>query len=410
MSRKCDDRRGPDGLALRARGCGCPGSDPVKWSRLPAFDRGYPPEKSPMLRPPRVATVAALALVLPLLIGCTAPVSWGGGPAGIYVVGVDGSGLTRLVDVPAQAAWAPASDRLAYTAEDGVWLVGADGTGRTRLAEARGAGPPAWSPDGARIAFVDPSAQRLRLVAVDGSGETAIPLLAEDPGDELVAFAIDAPPAWSPDGARIAVVSWDGNGDELYAVETAGGGGKLAQLSDIPAGTRPVNRADPRGQRIAVAMVGYPAWSPDGSRIAFARYPEAPGSGGGVYLVDGAGVEPERLTRVVPLTGARWSPDGRKLLFAARREENDDVYVVNLRGFGLLSNLTRTHAGRSRDPVWSPDGRRIAFASDGDLWLMNADGSGKRPVAATELRDFAPAWSPDGTRLAFASEPEIGGL
>jgi len=362
---------------------------------------------------PRSSSLAAALLVLVggmvLLAGCSTPVAWGGGPAGIYVVAADGSGLTRLTETPARPFWSPAGDRIAYTAEDGLWLVAADGSGRQRLAEARGASPPAWSPDGSRIAFTDPSSRTLRIVAVDGSGEVARPLLTEEPGLELVAFAIDGPPAWSPDGARVAYVSWDGNGDEVYAVAAAGEAAEPVQLSDIPASSRYVRRDDPLRQRVAVANAAFPAWAPDGSTVAFTRYPETPRSTGGLYLAEEDGSGQDRLTRVEPLAGADWSADGRKLLFAARREAEEEIYVLNLRGFGLLANLSRTHPGRSRDPAWSPDDRQIAFASDGDIWLMRADGSNKRLLAATELRDWAPAWSPDGGRVAFASEPVVGG-
>lgn len=359
----------------------------------------------PLRALPALLALAALAL---LPTACSTPVAWGGGSAGIYVVGADGSGLTRLTDAPARPAWSPAGDRLAFVDEDGVWVIGADGSGRARVAEADRPGPTVWSPDGGRLAFVDPGAQALRIVAVDGSGEVARPLLEEAPGNDLVAIAVDAPPVWSPDGARVAYVSWDGNGDEVYTVAAAGEAADLIQISDIPAGSSPIRRDDPRGQRIAVGNAAAPSWAPDGERLAFARFPEARGSTGGLYLVDADGTGQDRLTRVEPLAGAHWSGDGRKLLFGARREGQEDVYVINLRGFGLLANLTRTHPGQSRDPVWSPDGRQIAFASDGDLWLMSADGSGKHPLAATALRDHTPVWSPDGSRLAFVSEPVIG--
>lgn len=368
-----------------------------------------------MLRPPcrRRLRLAAAALLLPLLAGCAAPVSWGGGPAGIYVVGADGMGLRRLVDQPARPAWSPLGDRLAYSDDDGVWVIAGDGSARRRVAASNRAGPPAWSPAGDRLAFVDLAAERLRIVAADGSGERAVPLLDHEPGNDLVAFAIDAPPAWSPDGTRVAFISWDGNGDEVYVADAAGtaeGDEERApeRLSDIPASSRPVSRANPRGQRVAVANAAQPAWSPAGGEIAFTLLAETPGATGGLYLLDVDDGGDERLTRVEPLSGADWSPDARKLLFAAERDEHVDVYVANLRGFGLLANLTRTHAGESRDPVWSPDGGTIAFVSDGDLWLMGADGAGKRLLAGTELRDHSPAWSADGGRLAFVSEQEIG--
>lgn len=359
---------------------------------------------------PRRHLAALLALVAGTvsLTACSVPLAWGGGPAGIYLVAADGSGLARLSDVPAQPDWSPDGDRLAFADADGIVVIDADSTGRVRVAEAVRPGPPAWSPDGDRLAFVDPDALLLRIVAVDGSGEITRPMLERDPGDEVAAIAVDAPPTWSPDGRRLAYVSWDGNGDEVYAVATGGETAAPIQLSEIPIGNAVLPLDEPPGQRLAVANAAAPSWAPDGERLAFVRFPEARGATGGLYLVDPDGTGQERLTEVEPLAGVDWSENGHKLLFAARRDGEEDVYALRPRGFGPLENLTLTHSGRSLDPAWSPDGRQIAFASDGDIWLMRADGSNKRPLVATELRDHSPVWSPDGTRIAFVAEQAIG--
>jgi len=69
---------------------------------------------------------------------------------------------------------------------------------------------------------------------------------------------------------------------------------------------------------------------------------------------------------------------------------------------------------QSRDPVWSPDGRKIAFVGDGKIYVMNADGSGKRRLTPTRNAapgfrpDSRPAWSPDGRKIAFQTLRHAG--
>jgi Tol biopolymer transport system component len=79
-----------------------------------------------------------------------------------------------------------------------------------------------------------------------------------------------------------------------------------------------------------------------------------------------------------------------------------DIYT----GAGTSERRLTTGGGHSR-PRWSPDGKRLAFLRAGLLWLMNADGTGKRRLTARPAA--GPAWSPDGRWIAFASAGCLGG-
>jgi TolB protein len=109
---------------------------------------------------------------------------------------------------------------------------------------------------------------------------------------------------------------------------------------------------------------GYPAWSPDGTKIAF--------------------IDPT------------WSPDGTKIAFYSLRSFNGDIYVMNADGSGQ-TRLTNNEA-YDITPVWSPDGMKIAFGSDRDgnfeIYVMNVDGSGQTRLTNNDARDSNPAWSP----------------
>jgi Tol biopolymer transport system component len=100
-----------------------------------------------------------------------------------------------------------------------------------------------------------------------------------------------------------------------------------------------------------------------------------------------------------------WSPDGTRIAFSSNRDGNRDIYVVKVNGSDLR-RLTH-HEATDEYPAWSPDGERIAFGSlrsgDFEVFVMESDGMGLQQVTAHPAVDFRPAWSPDGDWIAFSS-------
>src|SRR5262249_60433754 len=79
------------------------------------------------------------------------------------------------------------------------------------------------------------------------------------------------------------------------------------------------------------------------------------------------------------------------------------------------SGLRRLTWGPDSDsPAWAPEGKRIAFtrhargSSEGDIWVMRADGSGQQRIAGGAWDDDDPTWAPDGSAIAFASDRADG--
>jgi Tol biopolymer transport system component len=168
-----------------------------------------------------------------------------------------------------------------------------------------------------------------------------------------------------------------------------------------------VARAD--GSAVTRLVPGsWPAWSPDGRRIALQR-------NGEIYLINADGSDEARVSEG---EHPAWSPDGTRIVFTSgegiavmasdgsavttvlRHDFRDDTYAPWDMGVGK--------------PAWSPDGERIAFEhlGDGDLqpaqiYIMNADGSDPRRLTmSSDGRRYAesdPAWSPDGSRIVFWS-------
>jgi Tol biopolymer transport system component len=165
-----------------------------------------------------------------------------------------------------------------------------------------------------------------------------------------------------------------------------------------------------------------PAFSPDGTQLAFVRLiHDGPNPGYApewteihVMRPDGTG-ERALTTHRANDFSPTWSPDGTKLAFVSERDGNREIYVMNADGSDPL-NLTN-HDGDDEEPSWSPDGRQLVFTAyrtgritprgierDGDIWVVNADGSGQRKVVGThDAQERLPRWTPDGTKIAFRS-------
>ena len=131
-----------------------------------------------------------------------------------------------------------------------------------------------------------------------------------------------------------------------------------------------------------------PAWSPDGSKIVFAR---TAGGRARPYLIRPNGRDLAQLT-TISARNPSWSPDGKRLVF----DDGRRIAVINADGTGQRY-LTRP-SGVDAEPAWSPDGRTIAFtryksasSQDGDIWLMTPTGAKQRLFVKSASQ---PAWKP----------------
>jgi len=192
-------------------------------------------------------------------------------------------------------------------------------------------------------------------------------------------------PAWSPDGSKLAVS--DPNADVAVAVMNADGTGYTAIASSIS------------------FFDGAPTWSPDGTRLAFIR--DTSGDDPAIWTIDADGTDASELFN--PATGAgspgspAWSPDGAKIAFTMQ----SDIWTVNQDGTGAtqVTDAPGPPASGDFEPSWSPDGTRIAFRSSKDgnpeIYTVDEDGSNPQRLTVTTHAERGPAWSPDGTRIAF---------
>jgi len=189
----------------------------------------------------------------------------------------------------------------------------------------------------------------------------------------------DGAPAWSADGTMLAFTRPGKANNDDVWVMTSNGKGQ-----------RNVTKTSPDDAN--------PDWTPDGSKITYDV------SGTTVFEVSPAG------TGMAPLipggSEASWSSTGKVVYSATVEPSNSEIFVANADGSGG-HNVTNAPGYDDDSAVWSPDGTKIAFVrfygGAGEIFVMNADGSGQMNLTNNPASDGDPTWSPDGTKIAFTT-------
>jgi TolB protein len=195
----------------------------------------------------------------------------------------------------------------------------------------------------------------------------------------------------------------------VVPIQPAGGAtanGKIAFITTRDSGEIYTIEADGTGEAALTQRDpgGFgPAWSPDGSTIAFTGFADDGYANLWVMGRDGSDPRPLGDFRWVagPAFDPDWSPTGGKLVFS----QGFDIYTVKANGTGVQKLTDRGGRGHDDwDPAWSPAGGAIAFTRDARIYLMRPDGSGKRSLGPGDEAD----WSPSGRRIVFTVEQANG--
>jgi len=156
-----------------------------------------------------------------------------------------------------------------------------------------------------------------------------------------------------------------------------------------------------------------PAWSPDGSRIA---YTAGLAKTGNIWVAKADGSDPVNITADVNFICSQpdWSPDGSRIVFnlISGNPLQADIWVMNADGSNKR-NLTPNSSYEELTPVWSPDGTKIAYLSNAsgnlDVWVMDVDGNNRRNLtAANPLTDSYPSWILGTQTIIYGADEQRG--
>lgn len=271
-----------------------------------------------------------------------------------------GTASAQLPQIPASQ---PAKARIAFAADGAIHTIAADGSDRRRITPEPKVGvdeSPAWSPDGSTLAFTRLALDEDEAIGIwlaDRDGANVRPLRVSN--DWPVAG-----PTWSPDGMRIAFVRTSIAKDRYTS----------SIVSARPDGSdERLIHSESTGLHGDTVFFQKPAWSPGGDRLLFTRV---------VYLDD----DFAESLHVVPAGGgaaprvvrggddAAWHPSGDRIAY------------------------TLSHDRHTDRPCF-----RTCYGAD-EIYVANADGSGRTRLTNSRASDAAPSWSGDGLRIAFHSD------
>lgn len=268
-----------------------------------------------------------------------------------------------------------------------IFTLGADGRARNLTKNPAGLeSTPAWSPDGTKIVFAravlqSSASPQYELYIARSDGSKLRPLTHCGGG-----YCHDWSPQWSPDGRVIAFhSSRDGAPTGIYLIGPRGGRARLIKRTNSFGGL---------------------SWSPDGETIVYST----PGRWFGLFLMASDGSNPRPLIECPPRSctlgywAPAWSPDGSWIAFVGLKE--GDLYLIRPDGTGLRKLLDCPEAchqgGGYGSPAWSPDGTRIAVEEArntlGSLVLVRVSDGAHSTLTRSQRIDCCPAFRPTGSR------------
>jgi len=261
--------------------------------------------------------------------------------------------------------------------------------------------------DGYFYADSDPG-NEIFVMKIDGTG---VRQLTDGLDFSLHGIADPGPhPDWSSDGSKIVfVMALEPSQGELWGYDTINDAYELFVMN--------TDGSEVHQLESQSGKMHHPAWSPDGTKIAFSINYQRRLGFRSIVVTDADGTDIQQITGTdrtshwhdhsVPA----WSPDGNRIAYvnenrSSFRADTFEIFVVNAAPKGYSNAIQLTDSEVDWAPAWSPDGTKIAFErwQDGnfEIFVMNADGTEVHQLTDGGKDSIRPVWSPDGTRIAFS--------
>ncbi len=229
---------------------------------------------------------------------------------------------------------------------------------------------------GGRIAYVTSNAQRVHQVQVAD---------ADGYNPQTIASSIEPlmSPAWSPDGKKLAYVSFERKAAAIY-IQTLSSGERV-KVAEFP------------------GINGAPSWSPDGTRLALTLSKDGSPD---IYVLNLSSRGLTKLSKSMAIdTEPSWSPDGNSVVFTSNRGGNPQIYIVSSQG-GQEKRLTFS-GSYNASASFSPDGRNLVMVQgNGNNYSIAVMDMGSHAVNAITSgpNDESPSFAPNGSMILYASK------
>jgi len=172
--------------------------------------------------------------------------------------------------------------------------------------------------------------------------------------------------------------------------------------------------SESKGLPLPQGIYAHPAWAPDERQVAYVLYRVIPSDASDIWIIrkkSGVWGYPEPVTAFPPMRiFPAFSPDGTRLAYAEFKRdpllgvvEEIGMYHFEKKWFRKITD----HGADSYEPAWSPDGERLAYTSDKagnyDIWITDLRDGRHSALTRNPAYDGEPSWSPEGSRIVFVS-------